>query len=213
MFSGRGSYGGHSSYNPAFARTFASGGGSFQSTRVSGPPSRSQEPPAPQTTTSEYRPGEPHYHSTRPDRAAGLVINPLCRCQNPRSHRDAWAIIEEGFAVSRSGRFLSWKEYANRVLDFHGKDSVTYAEENACLVYILDPMVARALVENYNDLCWAARMGYPIQIRRGPGIEHEFHNSHGHAQYSATESGLRTMVNRPEYPGQGPTGGFGPRRR
>lgn len=113
----------------------------------------------------------------------------MCRCQYPTSHRDAWATIKEGFAWDLNARPLTWKEYANRVLDHYGKDSVTREEEHEYLHHILHPSSARILVDLYHELNRAARAGLPIVIKTEDGFNPQFHNDGGHVSPKA-DSGL-----------------------
>ncbi|KAF1917657.1 hypothetical protein BDU57DRAFT_405333, partial [Ampelomyces quisqualis] len=63
-------------------------------------------------------PGEPHHFGTTLDRQASNIDNPLCRCQNPESHGDAWAFTGSlSWMTDTRGRRMSWRELVNRVLE------------------------------------------------------------------------------------------------
>jgi hypothetical protein len=102
-----------SSYNPFFARTFASGRSSLHPTRIIGGGRNPQTPSTAPHTTTEIAPGKPHYFAARIDRAAARAISTLCRCRNPDSHGDAWAINLPHAGVDLTGREISWKELLN----------------------------------------------------------------------------------------------------
>ncbi|KAF2832404.1 hypothetical protein CC86DRAFT_270882, partial [Ophiobolus disseminans] len=74
-------------------------------------------------------PGDPHYYGTRLDRTAGLIVNSLCRCQNPDSHGNAWAFDGNAFqARAMDGRVMMWKDLANKVLDHYGRWPISREE-------------------------------------------------------------------------------------
>lgn len=133
MFPNRNPYG-FPSHNPysgtrpdaAFTPTFMVPQSSFRSTRGQGllanlrlrPVNGAEEHATSSGTTIVVQPGEPHNFGTTPDRRTPTIVNPLCRCQNPESHGNAWAFTGNySWMVDTHGRRMSWKELANRVLD------------------------------------------------------------------------------------------------
>jgi len=205
MYPNRSSYGG-SRQGPGFAGTFVPGRGTFQNTRVagsrrdapSGPPSRADAPPG---TTMVVRPGEPHYYGTRLDRANALIVNPLCKCQNPQSHGNAWAFTSDEYdPVDMNGRPMLWKEVANKALDYYGRWPITREEEFEAYRHIMHPRAYRRAKDHYHSLNRLVGRGGHVGISPYPE-DVQFHNADGHAQNNITEGGLRTHFN--------PTGGRG----
>lgn len=197
------------SYSLSFARTFASGRGSLQSTRRISSGRGSQAPSAEPRTTTVVDPGEPHYFAVRIDRAAARAISTLCRCRNPDRHGDAWAINLPHAGKDPTGRELSWKELSNRVLDYCRKDAVNREEEHYAYQYILSPYFYRSYIRHYVQLNRQIGRGNPV-ILCDVTDDVQFHGD-GHVRNNVTEEGLRTVVNRPGYPGS--SGGAGSSRR
>lgn len=133
------------------------------------------------------------------------MINPLCRCQNPASHTNSWAPIREKHERDHRGRWMSWKEYANRVLDYYRKDAITWDEQFAVIQHIIEPVRASLIYRHYLDINFGVLMGEQVQIVDPDNAQ--FYNGDGHARREVTEGGLRTQVNRPAGYGQGRFGG------
>lgn len=143
---------GQSCPDPRFGRTFVPGRGPNprQPTHVVGPrpeapreTSRSSAPAQEGGRTTVVRPRETPRYGTRIDQSGtrmGRVINPLCRCQNPNSHGDAWAFTGDALQVRDvHGRRMTWAEHANKAIDHHGRFPISRREELEAYRYVLHP--------------------------------------------------------------------------
>jgi len=208
MYPNRSSYGG-SRRGPGFTGTFVTGRGPSQNSRFPGSrreepprqPSRSGAPAQHGGMTTIVRPGEPHYFGTRLDRQNALVVNPLCRCQDPASHGNAWAFADnEPHGFDMNQRPMLWAELANKALDHYGRSQITREEEWEAYRHIMHPGYYRGAKDHYHHLNRVVGRGGHVYISPYPE-DLQFHNADGHAQNNITEGGLRTHFN--------PTGGRG----
>jgi hypothetical protein len=151
-------------------------------------------------TTTVVRSGEPHHYGTKLDREAQAnIVNPLCRCRNPDSHRDAWTRNgDEPWLADNRGMPISWKQTMNRILDCHpSKTSVSREEQFEAFQTILHPSSSRIMMDDYRQKNYHVRMGGRMRISpHQDKIQH--YGGDGHARNAITEDGLRTMVQRPD---------------
>jgi hypothetical protein len=195
---------------PEFARMFMASRNHYQPTHAqnsgtqprASQSNRSNASPATGTsgTTTVIRPGEPHHYGTKLDREARAnIINPLCRCRNPDSHRDAWADDGDGpWQADNRGMPISWKQTMNRVLDcYPGKTSVSWEEQYEAYQIILHPSSSRHMMDHYRSTNYHVRMGGRMMISPYQDtVQH--YGGDGHARNNVTEDGLRTMIQRPD---------------
>lgn len=186
----------------AFARTVMVTPGSSRQTRgqshMTNSRPRPVNPPqgyaAPSGTTIVVQPGEPHHFGTTLDHRDPNIVNPLCRCQNPESHGDAWAFTGNlSWMIDTQGRRMTWKELATRVLQHYGKTHISLDEQHQAYRTILTPAGYRSRMRYWQELRGAVGRGEPITI--SPHSQNlQFHNADRHVQNHVTEGGLRTVL-------------------
>lgn len=81
------------------------------------------------------------------------------------------------------------------MLDHHGKDQISYAEENAAVPYNFDADNAREILEAKKGLERTVRAGYDVSINLG-GNDVDWHNDDGHAKPYVTGEGATTRFGR-----------------
>jgi hypothetical protein len=126
------------------------------------------------------RPGESHYYGTRLDCRAAFVIHPLCRCNNPNIHGNAWVIEgDTSSAMDNREIRISWKELSNRVWGHYaGRPTVSREEEHQAYRYIMHPQEYQSIMSHYRVLNWAVGRRHSITV--SPHEEDlQFHNGEG----------------------------------
>ncbi|KAH7093650.1 hypothetical protein FB567DRAFT_610204 [Paraphoma chrysanthemicola] len=190
MYPGRNPHTGSQRGPPAsFRPTFVNSHHSSRGGPSRGPQS-SQRPQGGQSTV--VRPGQPHYFNTHIDRQLNQVISPMCRCQNPNSHGDAWTTIKrEG--RDHNYKTILWEELANKILDHVGTATVSHAQARALWPTFLcaEDAYGREMFER--DTERAISLGAVVRI--GPPARRITHfNGDGHAQRVIGENGLQTDI-------------------
>jgi hypothetical protein len=144
--------------------------------------------------TIVIRPQEPHHFGNRVDHARGEYTCTLCRCNNPNSHSDAYTMLNSPRGLDINGRPIDWQEAKRRMLDYHGKDQISHAEEIVAVPYVFDAETARGILQQKELVQRGVRAGYNISINVA-GNNVDWHNDDGHAKPYVSGEGARTRSN------------------
>jgi hypothetical protein len=94
------------------------------------------------------------------------------------------------------GHPIDWQEAKRRMLDYHGKNQITHAEEIAAIPHVFDVETARKALWHEEVLAQSARAGLGIRVNV-EGNNTSWHNEDGHAKPFVTEEGTRTRMDGP----------------
>jgi hypothetical protein len=144
--------------------------------------------------TRIVRPGEPHQFGNRTDYKRGEVQSTLCRCNDPDSHGDAFTMLDSPRGFDIHGKPIDWQEVKRRMLDYHGKDQISHAEEMAAIPHVFDAATAHEVLQHEEHLRQSVRAGYAIGVNIDENNTN-WHNDDGHAKPHLTEEGAKTQFN------------------
>jgi hypothetical protein len=141
--------------------------------------------------TQLVNPGEPHQFGSRADYDRGEIVSMLCRCEDPDSHGDAYTMLNSPRGFDIYGNPIDWQEAKKRMLDHHGKNQISHAEEVAAIPYVYDAMTAQSALQNEKYLTRAIREGGTISVNITENNS-RWHNDDGHAKPYLTKGGAKT---------------------
>ncbi|KAF1917658.1 hypothetical protein BDU57DRAFT_528233 [Ampelomyces quisqualis] len=141
------------------------------------------------------RPGEPHHFGARADHARGEYTCTLCRCNKPNSHGDAYTMLNSPRGLDINGHPIDWQEAKRRMLDHHGKNQISHAQENAAVPFVFDAQTAEEILRGKEELRKGIRAGYDVRINVANNNV-DWHNDDGHAKPYVTGEGAKTRFDR-----------------
>jgi hypothetical protein len=141
--------------------------------------------------TQLVNPGEPHHFGIRTDYERGELICTLCRCQNPDSHGDAYTMLDSPRGRDVHGNPIDWQEVKKRILDYHGKDQISHAEEVEAFPHVYDYATAQMALQNEEHLKRSIREGGAVSVNIQENNA-RWHNDDGHAKPYLTKGGAKT---------------------
>jgi hypothetical protein len=142
--------------------------------------------------TQLVNPGEPHHFGIRPDYERGELISTLCRCQNPDSHGDAFTMLDSPRGRDINGNPIDWQEVKKRMLDYHGKDQISHAEEVEAIPHVYDYVTAQKCLQNEEQLKLTIQGGGSVSVNIQENNA-RWHNDDGHAKPYLTKGGAKTI--------------------
>jgi hypothetical protein len=119
----------------------------------------------------------------------------LCRCSNPDSHGDAYTMLNSPRGYDINGKPINWQEAKTRMLDHHGQNQISHAEEMAAVPYVFDTETARLIFQDDEDIKKQIRDGCDIRVNT-QGNNVNWHNDDGHEKPYLTEEGAKTKFSR-----------------
>jgi hypothetical protein len=182
-----------SRYNPTFRPT--------QSTRSkrepeSNPVAATRYADRPEgVKTCIIRPGEPHHCDSWPDYERGQMTCTLCRCSTPNRHGDAYTMLNSPRGYDINGEPINWQEAKKRMLDHHGRNQISHAEEMTAVPYVFDAETARLIFQDDDEIKRSIRNGCDIRVNT-QGNNVDWHNDDGHSKPYLTQEGAKTKFSR-----------------